>query len=124
MGCKQYRSTDSYTLSFRYANGGTNSRDGSISINGTAAGNLVLAPTGAWTTWETVVVNVQLEEGYNEIVVTATTADGLANIDRVSFSSGVTDAQCGLITAIGTSNLETITVYPSPTSGMLYLKYK
>ena len=55
-------------------------------------------------------------------MVTATTAGGLANIDKVSFSSGVTDAQCGLITAIGTSSLETITVYPSPTSGMLYLK--
>lgn len=109
------------TLSFRYANNAANSRDGSISINGTDAGNVVLAPTGAWTTWETVVVNVQLEEGYNEIVVTATTAGGLANIDRVSFSNGVTDAQCGLITAIATGTRETITAYPTPTSGMLYL---
>ena len=77
------------------------SRDGSLSINGTDVGNVVLAPTSAWTTWETVGVNVQFEEGYNEIVVTATTVGGLANIDRVSFSNGVTDAQCGLITAIG-----------------------
>ncbi len=115
-------SAQTATISFRYANGGTTSRDGSISIEGANVGNIVLPPTGAWTTWQTASVNIQLKNGYNEIVVTATTDDGLANIDKVSFSSGVTDAQCGLITAIGTNDLQTISVYPSPTTGILTIK--
>ncbi len=110
------------TFSFRYANGGTTSRDGSISVNGTNVGAIVLAPTGAWTTWQTASVNIQLEKGYNEIVVTATTACGLANIDKLSFSSGVTDAQCGVITTIRTNDLQNISVYPSPTTAILTIK--
>lgn len=82
------------TIGFRYANGGTTSRDGAITINGNAAGNLVLAPTGAWDTWGMTTVNLDLNSGANEIVVTATSADGLANIDVVSFSAGVSDAAC------------------------------
>ena len=82
------------TISFRYANGGTNSRDGAITINGNAAGNLVLPPTGSWSTWKVAAVNLNLAQGSNKIIVTATTADGLGNIDLLSYSSGVSEANC------------------------------
>lgn len=112
------------TISFRYANGATNSRDGSVSVNGADVGNLILPPTGAWTNWEVATVNIALEEGYNEITVTATTEGGLANIDNISFSDGVANAQCGIITAIRANNEEALTAYPTPTSGVLYLNTK
>ena len=62
--------TQTATIAFRYANGGTTSRDGAITINGNAAGNLVLAPTGSWSTWKVVAVNLNLAQGSNEIMVT------------------------------------------------------
>ena len=107
------------TISFRYANGGTTSRDGVLTINGTDAGNVVLAPTGAWTTWEISSVNVDLNQGANELLLTATTADGLANIDLISFSTGVSDANC-LITNVNNSVKTTRDlIYPNPTHGLL-----
>lgn len=109
------------TLSFRYANGGTSSRDGSIKINGALAGTLTLPSTGAWTTWNTVSVNLNLVEGTNDILVEATTADGLANLDLISFSTGVEDAMC-LVTGVNmTVKGEDLKIYPNPTAGKLYL---
>lgn len=105
------------TIGFRFANGGTTSRDGAITINGTAAGNLVLAPTGAWDTWLTTSVNLNLVDGANEIVVTANTADGLANIDVISFSAGVSDARCGTITTLSEAQGLSLNVHPNPTKG-------
>lgn len=102
------------TITFRYANGGTTSRDGAIKINGTNAGNVVLAPTGAWTTWSTASVNVNLVQGANELVLSATTADGLANIDVLSFSKGVSDTMC-LITSSHENIIVDLGVYPNPT---------
>ncbi len=108
------------TISFRYANGGTDPRNGTISINSSDAGILELPTTGAWSTWETVSVNLALVQGSNEIVVTAITADGLANLDMVHFSDGVSDANC-LITGIDKQKETIVTVYPSPTSGLVNL---
>ena len=108
------------TLSFRYANGGTTSRDGALMVNGTTAGNLSLPSTGDWEVWEYASVNLQLEQGANEIIATATTADGLANIDLIAFSEGVEDAQCGLITySKEFKTEEMLSIYPNPTSGYI-----
>ena len=107
--------TQTATLSFRYANGGTTSRDGIITINGTSAGNLALPSTGAWTTWETVSVNLNLTQGSNNVLVTATTTDGLANIDLISFSSGISDAMC-LVTRVDYSQTNELKIYPNPTT--------
>ena len=103
------------TVSFRYANGGTTSRDGAITLNGTAVGNLVLPSTGAWTTWEVVSVNLNVIQGQNTLKVTATSADGLANIDLLSFSSGVTDGGC-LVTRLENDLAPALEIYPNPTS--------
>ena len=103
------------TVTFQYANGGTTSRDGAITVNGAAAGNLVLPPTGAWTTWGKASVNLNLTEGTNDIIIISTTTDGLANIDLIYYSAGVSNGNC-LVTALTTATGESLEVYPNPTS--------
>mgnify|MGYP000347878223 CR=1 FL=1 len=41
-----------------------------------------------------------LELGRNELLVTASTIDGLANIDLISFSEGVSNTECDLVTVL------------------------
>ncbi|MFI6290647.1 carbohydrate-binding protein [Nonomuraea sp. NPDC050790] len=73
------------TLTLRYANGTTAGRPMDIAVNGTlAAGGLAFDPTGAWTTWTTRTLTVQLAAGANTIRATATTAGGGPNLDRIS----------------------------------------
>jgi hypothetical protein len=69
------------TLSLRYANGGTTDRPGDLIVNGTRVETTPLAPTGAWNTWATRTVTVQLRAGANTVRWDPTTAGGLANID-------------------------------------------
>jgi len=105
------------TLSFRFANGGNNARDGRLIVNQAPAGTLSLPATGAWTTWLQSTVNVNLEEGDNEIILEAITPDGLANIDLLSFSEGISNAPCPIITGISTWKDAASAVYPNPTHG-------
>jgi hypothetical protein len=87
------------TLSFRYANGGTTSRNGNVSVNGTQVATLAMPSTGSWTDWKLATVNIPLSQGYNELKITATTADGLANLDIIYISDGVSHASC-LVTGV------------------------
>lgn len=109
------------TVTFRYANGGTTARSGEILVNGQSAGELVLAPTASWTTWEQISVNLTLNSGPNEVAVSATSADGLANIDLLHFSEGVSDGQCQLITVINQKSASRLEAYPNPVHNTLYL---
>ena len=68
-------------------------------------------------------VNVDLVQGSNELLITATTADGLANIDLIHFSEGVSDAGC-LATSIDDDTNTTLHVYPNPTSGLVSFSHK
>ena len=111
--------TQTATFTFRYANGGTTARDGEIWVNGQSVGIIELAPTGDWTTWANSTINVDLEEGANEIIVVATTENGLANIDIIHFSEGVSDAQCGTITVLGESDAFDLEIYPNPVQNTL-----
>jgi rhamnogalacturonan endolyase len=112
-------SVQTATISFRYANGGTTSRDGQVIVNGKIVGSLVLSPTGSWATWNVVALNLNLLKGYNNLTVKSTTADGLANIDKLSFSSGVTDANC-VVTGVEVLETNKIIVYPNPTTNTIY----
>ncbi len=78
-------SSGRYTLNFRFANGGTTNRNGSLLINGGSNGNytLDLPVTGAWATWQTATVEIDLVQGNNSLKLSAITADGLANIDSL-----------------------------------------
>ena len=107
------------TFTFRYANGGATARSGEIRVNGQSVGILELAPTKDWTTWANSTVNVDLTTGNNEIVIAATTSDGLANLDIIYFSEDVSDAQCGTITVLGESDAFDLEVYPNPVQNTL-----
>lgn len=113
-------SDQTVTLAFRYANGGATNRDGQVYINGSSSALLSLQPTGSWTAWEFASVNVALKAGENEIKVSAATADGLANIDVINYSTGVSVAGC-VVTGIETKQSQTQAVYPNPTQSKVYM---
>lgn len=88
------------TLTFRYANGGTASRNGSLVINGGSNGNytLSLPVTGSWTTWQTATIDVDLVQGNNTVQLSAITTEGLPNIDSLTLTgSNLSRGNCGAV---------------------------
>ncbi len=69
------------SISIRYANGATTARTGTITVNG-AASSITFNPTGAWTTWATVNVNVTLNNSTTNTIQFASTGTDLGNIDE------------------------------------------
>ncbi|MEV0238303.1 carbohydrate-binding protein, partial [Nonomuraea sp. NPDC050786] len=77
------------TMSIRYANGTTANRAADISVNGAVVQRGVgFEGTGAWTSWATKTLPVQLNAGTSTVRLAATTADGLANIDYLDVTTG------------------------------------
>ncbi|WP_457032688.1 glycosyl hydrolase family 8 [Kitasatospora sp. P5_F3] len=75
-------------LILRYANGTTTDRPMDVSVNGTVvASGVSFAGTGSWDTWSTRTVNASLDAGSNTVRVTATTAGGGPNLDRLTLGS-------------------------------------
>ncbi len=93
------------TLTFRFANGGTANRNGSLVINGGAGGNYTvsLPATGSWTAWQTVTVDIDLVQGNNTLQLSATTAEGLPNIDSLAVSGNVRAGSCGTVSSSSSS---------------------
>lgn len=108
------------SLTFRYANGGANARNGNIKINGQEVGSALFETTGAWTTWELFTINVELTAGTNELLIEATGAEGLANIDVIYFSEGVSTASC-IITGLSDNQKTGIKLFPNPTQKVVSL---
>jgi glucose/arabinose dehydrogenase len=74
------------TLGIRFANGTTTDRPANVIVNGTTALSAVSFPsTSTWTGWTTKTVQVQVNAGTNTIKLSATTANGDANIDFLDF---------------------------------------
>lgn len=87
-----------YQFEVRFANGGATARSGQLSINNGANGTYTvnLPGTGAWTTWQTVSIPVVLSQGENQLVLSATTSGGLANVDYVRvYGNGLGARACG-----------------------------
>ncbi|MET0355161.1 MAG: pectate lyase [Cellvibrio sp.] len=100
-------SSGRYTLTFRFANGGTASRSGSLLINGGSNGNysLSLPTTGAWATWQTTSVEIDLVQGNNQLKLAGATSDGLANIDSLKIEGAQTSAgTCSTTTSSSSSS--------------------
>lgn len=76
-----------YTLQFRYANGGAADRPLAVTVNGGGSRTLAFASTGSWTGWDMVGLTVTLAEGANTVRATATGASG-GNIDWLGVSRG------------------------------------
>ncbi|HZM77629.1 MAG TPA: PQQ-dependent sugar dehydrogenase [Candidatus Limnocylindrales bacterium] len=78
----------SKALTFRYANGTSSNRPATLTINGTNHSTLAFPATGGWSTWTGQTASATLPAGANTIRITATTANGLANIDHLSVDDG------------------------------------
>ena len=78
----------SFSLQFRYANGGSTNRPLQLRVNETVvAASLAFAPTGSWATWSVSAATVNLITGSNKVRLTSIGANG-PNIDNVTYSSG------------------------------------
>lgn len=81
-------------MTFRYANGTTVDRPLAVTVDGGNAGSVSFPGTGAWTTWVTKDLKVNLTAGVNKIRTTATTANGGPNADKISLDfSGPVDSE-------------------------------
>ncbi|SFR03557.1 Pectate lyase [Lentzea waywayandensis] len=86
------------TLGIRFANGTTTARPADVVVNGTTAQSTSFEGTGAWSTWVTKTLSVQVTAGSNTIRLNPTTSGGLANIDHLDFEAGgTTPAPGGLV---------------------------
>jgi poly(3-hydroxybutyrate) depolymerase len=94
-----------HSLSFRFANGGTTNRNGSLVINGGSNGNytLSLPTTGSWTAWQTVSLEVDLVQGNNILQLSSLTAEGLPNIDSLNVTGNLIAGNCGGISSSSSS---------------------
>jgi rhamnogalacturonan endolyase len=112
----------SYTLTWRYSNGGGTDRPGSLLVNGsTVASSLSFPATTNWTTWTTASSVVTLNAGTNDIRLQATGSGGLGNIDNLSIqgASAVTGVSCTTLARAGTtatSPLNVLSISPNPSA--------
>ncbi|MEV6012428.1 alpha-galactosidase [Streptomyces sp. NPDC051976] len=75
------------TLTLRYANGTTTDRPADLTVNGTVVSAGRSFPgTGSWDTWADATLTVPLNAGANTFRVTATTANGAANLDYLDLT--------------------------------------
>jgi len=78
-----------HDLVFRFANGTTVDRPLDVTVNGDA--HPVSFPgTGAWTTWSTQILPVELPVGATTVRATASTAQGGPNLDSLTVDNGLT----------------------------------
>lgn len=85
-----------YTMTWRYAHGATDSRPGTLLVNGAAAAtNIGFPVTGAWTTWAEVSAIVSLGAGPQTLRLEGTNSGGLTNIDYLMVTgAGPEPASC------------------------------
>ena len=75
-----------YTLYTSFANGGSSARGYNISVDDkTLLSDGNMESTGAWTTWKTQSVEIELDTGYSEFKFVSTSKDGMANIDYIGW---------------------------------------
>ncbi len=81
-------------LLLRYANGSSSNRSATLTINGTSHSTVLFAPSGGWTTWINAAVNsVALPSGTIAVRISATTANGLPNLDSLTVDDGQGSAE-------------------------------
>jgi hypothetical protein len=70
-----------------YANGSTVSRPCNITVNGVVVDSFNFPPTGSWSNYSTTLrsINLGTATGFRNVRITATTAAGGPNIDRMRF---------------------------------------
>ncbi|WP_367127918.1 carbohydrate-binding protein [Saccharothrix sp. HUAS TT1] len=83
------------TLAVRFANGTTTGRPANLLVNGTTAQSVPFEGTGAWSTWATRTLTVNVTAGSNTIRLSPTTSAGLPNVDYLDFTSDGTTPPTG-----------------------------
>ncbi|TCC06018.1 PQQ-dependent sugar dehydrogenase [Kribbella soli] len=79
-------------VTLRYANGTAATRPMDFTVNGQpGAVGITFPGTGAWTTWQTKTVRLQLVAGTNKIRARATSADGGPNADKLTVTPTTDD---------------------------------
>jgi hypothetical protein len=79
-------SAGTYTLAFRYANGGTGDRPMSISVNGTVVNANMSFPVTGWTNWTLRSINVSRPAGIS-VKIRATEKPNGPNVDSLKVTS-------------------------------------
>lgn len=110
------------TITFRYSNGGIAPRDGIITLNGIKIDTLFLSTTEDWVSWGIVSMNLNLKQGHNDLIISSITSDGLANIDRMQFSSGVSEGSCVITSLNDQKEINFINVFPNPFTSNIKLQ--
>lgn len=111
---------EEYTLSIRYANGGTTPLPAQIFLNEEALGELSFTPTDASANWQTVKQNMTLMKGSNTLKIVALSDEGLPLIDLFSWSVSHVRAGSGICpepvtTSINIKDLSAgIRIFPNP----------
>ena len=76
------------TVAVRFAHGTTTGRPADVVVNGTRALSTSFEGTGSWSTWATKTVTVSVRSGSNTIRFSATSSNGLPNVDYVDVEVG------------------------------------
>lgn len=119
------QSAGSKTLSFRYANGTTANRTAQVSVNGTVLPATINFPgTGTWIEWDVTDAPAQLNAGSNTVILSATTASGLANIDQIGLvNADLSLGNCGIVTGVEEGEgANEILLFPNPSINQFNLQ--
>jgi hypothetical protein len=77
--------TGTQKITIQYANGATTERPTAVYVNEKMViAQLPYPPTGAWDTWSTVELELELTKGINTIQLESTTVDGGPNLDLLT----------------------------------------
>jgi rhamnogalacturonan endolyase len=71
------------SLAIRFALGATTARTGNLTVNGSSQ-SITFQPTGAWTTWVTMNVNITLNNNSTNTIQFASNGGDLGNIDEIT----------------------------------------
>ena len=128
-------SSGNYILRWKYSNGGTTPRSAKVIVDGVTLATAAFNSTTNWTTWaenSSSLVTIALTPGNHTIRLEATTAAGLANIDKIEVEGiNPTPVSCGSTSkmalshnTIDASAAETKTevkIYPVPFKNEFYI---
>ncbi|OOV17719.1 pectinesterase family protein [Flavobacterium sp. LM4] len=129
-------SSGNYILRWRYSNGGTTSRGAKVIVDGVTVATAAFNATANWTTWaenSSSLVTVALSAGTHNIRLEATTASGLANIDKIEVE-GINPVaiSCGNTSknAVSDNTLDValevkaeVKIYPVPFKNEFYIDF-
>ena len=117
-----------YTLNWRYSNGGGADRPARLLVNGsTTVANISFPATANWTTWTNVSTNVSLPAGTVNLRLEAVNATGPANIDNITITGNnpvavaCASARIAMNQILSAAEQTKIAVYPNPTYGSFQL---